>query len=483
VNITKTKLIGIFLCLISVSSPLRASGSIFFRAPPSLVPNKDSAPIESSIYLRHLSMALKPSAPKTPLGLIQNPFFELHRPPNPIDLLNAMRDSKQPNHQCLSGKTRLSIVSFNAALLHAEAFGLIPVLSVPYFDERAKLLPAQLLSKGHDILFLQEVWGPYLAKLESAAKDYGYLAFYTKRTHFQNGLMTLVKASLLSDVEKPMVVDDIYEDQHAIEFFFGIDVKRGYLYVRANMKSLGWVHLFNTHFQPFRKQWLRRMKQARHLGLAVAQNTPKDEIAIIGGDLNASPYYPSDLWVNSNQTITTDWLKSTIAYPLLLYYGELIDLVAAGFPGSPPQNDVTESDRLSTLPWKRWPNNLTESPGWCDSIGQAVFTVSDCNVLNALQFGGSEPPARLDHVLARDLFRRIQVLSSQVFLTEKKYVMSDGTRSTLSDHFGVQVLANIDPFPQEPKIEPANQSKMSSIVPSRSFPYNEPICTSRWATP
>jgi endonuclease/exonuclease/phosphatase family metal-dependent hydrolase len=72
-----------------------------------------------------------------------------------------------------------------------------------------------------------------------------------------------------------------------------------------------------------------------------------------------------------------------------------------------------------------------------------VFTGTDCNRLYFEQYAGTEPPARLDHVLLRDPERRVRVVGAGLTLTERHALGAAGGAVELSDHYGVRATLRV----------------------------------------
>jgi hypothetical protein len=116
-----------------------------------------------------------------------------------------------------------------------------------------------------------------------------------------------------------------------------------------------------------------------------------------------------------------------------MHYGGLDDMHNLAAPAL----DVV---RGSSLPGGlgRHPDVPLGRAGWCESCPQDTFTATDCNSLYFRQYGGTEFPARIDHLLLRDPGRRVRVRDSEIVFTEPRDFGSAG-RFELSDHYGVSV--------------------------------------------
>ena len=87
---------------------------------------------------------------------------------------------------------------------------------------------------------------------------------------------------------------------------------------------------------------------------------------------------------------------------------------------------------------------LTEPYGqrdWCDEVAGTVFSATDCNTLYYQSYGGTEFPARLDHVFIRDPSAVVRVKSAGLVMDEPM-TFETGTFE-LSDHYGVETILEI----------------------------------------
>ena len=72
-----------------------------------------------------------------------------------------------------------------------------------------------------------------------------------------------------------------------------------------------------------------------------------------------------------------------------------------------------------------------------------TFSASDCNSLYFDQYGGTEYPARLDHIFAHDPDGRIIAAKSELVFVEKQPFGSIEVEQ--SDHLGVAVELFVSP--------------------------------------
>ena len=360
--------------------------------------------------------------------------------PRPDTLLRttAEKDDDRP----AAGGIPLRILVQNVALLDAQIFGFIDYAQTPFLAERRRELPGLYIDAGYDILLLQEVWVQEdLERFSQTAQDSGYAAFAGSRDEYNDGLLTLIKNDLMNtDVEADF--DGVpYQMQDGTEHFPGPGIKRGYHLVRFEHATLGQISVFNTHMQPYASNWKHRMMQARQLGIAIDSHVNDNELVFVGGDLNSGPYYAADVWTHPDGRDEIGWWKNAIAYPLLLEYAELDDLAVMGRSADNATSDIVLGDAIPNLPEQALETPLGDS-AFCEEVPHDTFSATDCNTLYFAQYAGTEPPARLDHLHARDPQGRIRVVGSTLAFTE----MMDfsGVRTEASDHYGVDLQLVID---------------------------------------
>jgi hypothetical protein len=128
---------------------------------------------------------------------------------------------------------------------------------------------------------------------------------------------------------------------------------------------------------------------------------------------------------------------------LLLAYGDLVDLAIMGRPTRDALADVVLGNTVVNDP-----ATATTTPGvdpnWCANTPHTTFTATDCNSLYFAQYAGTEFPARLDHLFARDPDERIVVTASRLDFTGK--VRFGDTEVEPSDHYAVVVELLVRPL-------------------------------------
>lgn len=384
----------------------------------------DGERLVDSPALAHLAAALDGAEGITVEELYrQRPAYA--RAPDPSVLLAEMRNT----HRALPPQgpaERLRVLTYNAGLL--DRWYPFTTIQVPFVDDRRRRMPGVLLADGWDVLLLQEVWDRRdVEAFEAEARERGYRSYAgSELAHEEHGLLVLVREELIDPDGPDERREHIYELQRDIEDFPGPGVARGYLSWRFRHAATGVVlNLLDTHTTAFPDLASIRDAQARRFGLA-AREVPDDEVVLLGGDVNAGPYYPHDVFGEVDGEPVLDWWRNAQAYALLLHYGGLYDVHAAAGEAA----DVELMDQLPPF----GPEYRAEPLGdraLCDELS-GVFTGTDCNSLYFRQYAGTEYPARLDHLMVRDPSGLVRVDGSELVY---EGVTSEGYE--LSDHYGV----------------------------------------------
>ena len=331
------------------------------------------------------------------------------------------------------------MLTYNVALISVRPLGLIKYAESPEMDVRRLVLGDKILQENADLVTIQEAWHDVdLPLFEEAAERHGYRAFRQDRKAYTDGLIIFIKKSIIAGDMEPEMEAVPYDAQDAKEFWPGPMVKRGFLRVTFKHVTLGVIHVYDTHMQPYPEAWGKRMEQARQLGADVRSRVKDREIALIGGDMNAGPYYRDDTWEGPDGDVG-DWWSNAISYALLLHYAGGVDLFAMGQEAQDVNQGrtVVNNARTSTV-------IPGASEGWCAGTPNVVFTATDCNSLYFRQYAGTEYPARLDHLVARDTAARIFVEGTGLMFTNRIEFPGEGTFE-LSDHFGVLSSLSILP--------------------------------------
>lgn len=356
--------------------------------------------------------------------------------PNPSALLTAQ--NTLDDTRARAGRAPLSVLSYNVALLDVDLFGLIPYSESPDLERRRRTLPGLIFATGADVVLLQEVWlDEDVETFSRRGEDLGYRPFVHERAGHNDGLITFIREAVIAGGTVTELSFDSYGAQVATEYFPGPQIARGWLGVRFVHPEIGPVHAYNTHMQAFPENWLGRAKQARELGIILRRVAEvAGDFVLVGGDFNSGPYYSKANWTAPGGGVSDRWFHNAIAYPTLLAYGELVDAAIMGRPGNDAIADITLGDSVVNDAATALEIPGTEA-GWCERTPNTTFTATDCNSLYFRQYGGTEYPARLDHIFVSDGVGRVVVGKSEIVFTDT--VQFGDLVSEPSDHYGVRV--------------------------------------------
>ncbi|MBN2361311.1 MAG: endonuclease/exonuclease/phosphatase family protein [Deltaproteobacteria bacterium] len=332
----------------------------------------------------------------------------------------------------------LKVLSYNVGLLdRAKILGFIDRVAVPEIEARRAVIADAILGRGYDVLLLQEVWELRdVDAFREAAVRHGYRCHGgSDANHPAHGLLMLVKESIIDADAGEEQYEIFYEVQYDLESFPGPGMRRAYLTWRLTTSEGIPLRLFDTHLTAFEEHWRVRMAQARELGLAVAAS-PDSDVIVLGGDLNAAPYYADSTWRRPDGSEFSEWWHNAISYPLLLFYGDLQDALVSARPAQ----DV-ELGRL--VPYQPDTEIPYGSPGYCERTPPVVFTATDCNSLSLRSYGGQAPPERIDYVMYRATDRPLYVAGAELVFTERRAFPGAGTFE-LSDHYGVLAELHVE---------------------------------------
>ena len=390
----------------------------------------DELLLRDDIRLEHIDQALAHGGKTVEDIFSKN--YQFSQAPQPQNLLNFLNSQNRVSE---SATGELSVISYNVALLIAKVLWMWDYTISPLVDERLTILPDAIFGKGYDVVLLQEVWRDQDVELfRQAANKHGYVAHVTNHTAYNDGLLTCIKKTIVTPGSTVKTHSHPYFTQNSFEFFPGPHVKHGYHRLRFAHDALGEIFIYNTHLIPTPGEWARRMRQARELGLTMRLDVDDSGVAILGGDMNAAPYYPANEWVTSSGYVQTHWWENALAYPFLLYYGDLKDSAIMAKEPQDATLDITlMNDIANQLLRGQW--NLY----WCQHLPGTTITASDCNSLFSMQYEGTEYSARLDYLLIRDPSNRLRVSDSKLAFTEK-YELPDGVEMELSDHYALTLV-------------------------------------------
>jgi exonuclease III len=351
--------------------------------------------------------------------------------PSPRSLLEA----QQAGNPARAGNaTTLRVLTYNVALLDAKVFGLIRITATPDLEARAPMLFPTVFAEGYDIITFQEVWRAQdVERMRAAAETAGYWVVTSERRGGTDGLAIAVKKTL-SAAPGEVTFQPYAVPASDMEFFPAPGLSRAFISVRFDATGIGPVVVYNTHATAFPARYAARMSNVSELGLHLRHNTSENELVLVGGDMNAAPYYRANDWTLPDGTQERVWFANTLSYGLMLHYGGLVDLATRGRQ-TPAEalGDITEGDLV--------PADVDEA--YCATVPNVIFTGTDCNPLYRQQYEDEEFPARLDYVFARDPSGRVHV--SDVSLAFVEDVAYGDKTGPLSDHYGQAATLQIAP--------------------------------------
>ncbi|TVQ90275.1 MAG: hypothetical protein EA397_13030 [Deltaproteobacteria bacterium] len=389
---------------------------------------KDLALLDETEALAHLAPAYGLDASVDDL---LNRRVRPTRPPNPTTWQQAMTEAHQALPDLVDPVT-LRILNYNVALLDRPY--LFTRVQMPHVEERLEAQLQVLFTDDWDILLIQELFEwDHTERFVEVAEQNGYTAWVgSRRDSERHGTAIFVR-----DEVAGMSVDRteaFFDAQRRVERWPGPNIKRGYLtYSFRLLNTSHTITLATTHMSAFYDFWHLRDRQARELGLVLGE---EPGIVILGGDINAGPYYANDAWVDADGKRHTGYLRNASAFPLLAYYGGMVDTFALhGPPG-----DVEAGLHVPTGLGELYREAPYGDGAFCErESARRVHTVTDCNYTFFQSYAGDEPPARIDHVLLRDPNRYVRVNKAWLAYTEPL----EGVDYELSDHYAVAVELQI----------------------------------------
>lgn len=415
----------------------------------------DLVSIKESPYLAHLAEAL-PKGDYEVRRLLGPDALPYEKAPDPSSLLQRMRADNLAR-PVNPAATPLRILTYNTGLLdRVKILGRFGRVTVPEIDARRKAMAEMILAEGYDIYLLQEVWEASDSEaISRAAEAKGYVAYNGSPGHQpEHGLLILLKRSLVEGASEISKGEYQYHHQYGLEFWPGPSIRRGYIWMALDHETLGPIRIVNTHLTAFPGFWAIRAEQSRELALTIEPMSAPGELLFVGGDMNAGPYYPQDTWTFFDGKTEAGWWSNTQSYALLLHYLQGVDLMAMG--ADPMDVRLWEGVSLDASKLKETPLGV---PDYCQGEGNTAFSATDCNGLYYRNYGGTEYPARLDHIIAKDLNKRLRVKRAGLTFTEIRS-LPGGVKAELSDHYGVAVEVEVAPLVTPgvtPEIAPAGE--------------------------
>jgi len=409
-------------------------------APPGELP-ADQVALADSPALAHLARAY-PQA-----GTVAD-LFDRDLQPDTAPDPSAWYSHQRNAHVTLPGLwsgTQLRVLSYNVGLLDREY--LLGRAFVPHLPERRARQLELLFDDGWDVLILQELWEWHDAQaFARAAEAAGYAHWLgSEDGHSFHGVGLFVRSELIGSTTDQGEVP--FDAQRKLEKWPGPGLERAWLEWSFELAGSGeTMVVMGTHLTPFVDFWHVRDLQARQLGLRVA-SLPADAVVLLGGDLNAGPYYSVDSWVNAAGESVDGFWRNASTLPLLAHYGGLVD---ARVLVNPP-DDVVMGDAVPVGGGASYAETPYGSPDFCAEHA-GTWTATDCNSISFASYGGDELPSRMDHVLLRDDGGTVRVREGGLAYAEPDPQLG----YEISDHYGAWVMLTIGgavPVPEP--VEPA----------------------------
>ncbi|HFE47330.1 MAG TPA: hypothetical protein ENJ18_17895 [Nannocystis exedens] len=392
----------------------------------------DATVLDQSPVFEHLGASYEGGGSLNIGELLGNEELVFISAPDP----RALLDRQAAEHAALlpiEEGVNLRVLTFNLALL--DRWYPFTTVSMPEVDRRREHVPPLLLSEGWDVLCFQEVFDSLdVERIRLAAEDRGYRIYAGSSKHHEgHGLVIAVRAELIDDSAEEFTHEQIFEQQYDAEHFPGPGIARGFIdwsFVHAPTGRR--LRVIDTHTTSFAKRWRMRSFQARELGIYM-RSRPAEEVVILGGDFNAAPFYPDDVFGVEDGEPVGEWWANTVMYPVLLHYGgeAVFDVMAAA-------GSADDIDLLNALPefdevaWDREPYGDSTL---CDSEKRSM-SWDWCNSLGFDNYGGaSEYAARIDYLFVLDRDDAVRVLEAGLRYIEP--VPLGDLEIEISDHYAV----------------------------------------------
>lgn len=387
--------------------------------------------------LAHLAAAIDGGDGMKLVDLLADPEPSFARAPDPSDLLAAQASEHQALPPIADG-VDLKILTANVGLL--DRWYPFTTVGVPEIDHRREYFADILLADGWDVLCLEEVWEDAdVDRVRAAAESRGYRVYAgTSAHHQEHGLVIAIRESILDPGAPEVQIERQFENEYDAETFPGPGVRRGYLsWSFGHAASGAKLRVIATHVVAYNQHWRTRTFEARELGLFAA-TSPSDELVILGGDFNAGPYYPTDVFGEVDGEPVGEWFRNAIMYPVLLHYGEMIDVLAAAGRATDVAAMDAQVDLYDAAAWAR--EAYGDAAACPERVGE-VLTWDWCNDLAFASGGETEWGARLDFIFLRDLKKIARVRDASVVYVDP---IQMGDRALyLSDHFGVATTLRV----------------------------------------
>ena len=281
------------------------------------------------------------------------------------------------------------LITFNLGLLDLRVVGRTMFKPTEYIEQRAKIIPKQLLTHDADVIALQEIYDKkhidfFVKELQ---KTYPFYFFkHNSQIKLNNGLMIFSKYPFVS------TKGESQSDKGPIDEWFIAD--RGLLsaVIKLNDEiNLDIVNLHATSGGTLNSQDSDNINASRQkqleqaLTLALASNT---EYQIILGDVNAGPEISN---INYNYLLENDFSDAYAEYSLQ--------------------------------------KGIVAKPTW-----------DGANPLNSMRGYTAEDTQRIDHIYLSKRLGAITQLEIVERVFDENVITIDGKGFPLSDHYGVEMV-------------------------------------------
>ncbi|MFT7520017.1 MAG: endonuclease/exonuclease/phosphatase family metal-dependent hydrolase, partial [Kiritimatiellia bacterium] len=391
----------------------------------------DKQPIADHPRLGYLADALDGADKADVADLMRHRGLTWTKAPDPSQLLQSLYDTHQALPPLDDDAVQLRVITYNVGLLDRPYMG--TRVTVPHGEARRKAMLKALFESDANVLLLQEMWEWTHAQEFGAAAEAAGWTWYagTEKLHLQHGLFLAVRDQAISG--ELSGEEHQFRAQRKLEHWPGPNVRRGWLHAQFQLAGTQQtVHLIDLHATSYPQFWPVRNMQARQVGLSLSE-LPQDDIVVLGGDLNAGPFYAEDVWIDNEGEEVAQWWLNAPAWALWQHYGDMVDAHAL----SQVPADVTAGRALPTNPAQDHAQPYG-SATWCKTVAPDVFTGTECNSHYMAQYVGTEFPARLDHILLRDRDHHVRVQQSTVVFDERHDLGADAPIEW-SDHYGLRV--------------------------------------------
>ncbi len=309
--------------------------------------------------------------------------------PRPYNL-----DIDTPNNvkaKTLDGSFKL--ITFNVGLLDLRVVGKTMFKPTEYIEQRARIIPQQLLTHGADVIALQEIYEKkhidfFIKELKST---YPFFFFkHNSQIKLNNGLMIFSKYPFVStkgesQSDKGPIDEWLMADRGLLSAVIKLNDDINLDIVNLHATSGGTLNSQDSDSVNASRQ--KQLEQA--LKLALASNT---EYQIILGDVNAGPEISK---INYNYFLDNDFSDAYAKY---------------------------SSQK-----------GLDAKPTW-----------DGANPLNSMRGYTAEDTQRIDHIYLSKRLTAITTLEIVERVFDENILTIEGKSFPLSDHYGVEMVLNFN---------------------------------------